>query len=43
MLRLPLVVGIEQDGADEADDGGFGGKDADDIAGESLERLTAEF
>jgi hypothetical protein len=31
VLHLPIVIGLEQDGADEADDGGLGGKDADDI------------
>ncbi len=29
--KLPTVIGFEQHGADEADDGGFRGKDADHI------------
>jgi hypothetical protein len=31
MLELPFVVGLEQDGADQADDGCLGGKDADNV------------
>ena len=31
VLELPLVIGLEQHGADQADDGGLGGKDADHV------------
>ena len=30
LVGLPLVVGVGQDGADQADDGGFIREDADD-------------
>ena len=45
VLELPLVVLLEQDGADQADDGGLVGEDADDVgaaldlAVEPLERV----
>jgi hypothetical protein len=42
VLHLPFVVGLEQDGADEADDGSFGGKDANDI-GAALYLLVQSF
>jgi hypothetical protein len=31
MLELPLVVGFEEHGADQSDDGPFVGEDTDDV------------
>jgi len=39
VLKLPLVVLLEQDGTDEADDGVLVGEDADDV-GAALDLLV---
>ena len=47
MLKLPLIVLLHEDGADEANDAGFVGEDADDVGAalnlfvEALERIGA--
>jgi hypothetical protein len=39
---LPFVVGVDEDGADESDDGGFVGEDADD-AGSAFDFFVNTF
>ena len=42
VLELPFVVGLQQDGADQADDGAFVGEYADDI-GAAFDLLIQPF